>query len=132
MSLAALLLAAWLQTPPPSSIPVIEPVLFYDSGAITHRELNRANLESIVDFALRPEVTAVIIRARTDTVGSADNNLALAQARGQRIADWLVAAGVSRAIIRIDALGETDLVRPTADGVAEPLNRQVWIDIEVR
>lgn len=127
---ALLLAGALLQTPPPPSVTIIEPVLYYETGSITPREGNRRNLESIVDYALRPDVTAVIIKAHTDTLGTAEANLALARARGQVVADRLVAEGVPPAIIRIDARGETQLARPTADGVAEPLNRRVWVDFE--
>lgn len=133
MTQVALLLAgALLQTPPPPSITIIEPILYYDSGAITPRELNRRNLESIVEYALRPDVTAVIIKAHTDTVGTEEANLDLSRARGQAVADRLVAEGVPPSIIRIDARGETQLARPTADEVAEPLNRRVWVDFESR
>jgi outer membrane protein OmpA-like peptidoglycan-associated protein len=127
---ALLLAGALLQTPPPPSVTIIEPVLYDETGSITPRESNRRNLESIVDCALRPDVTAVIIKAHTDTVGTAGANLALARARGQAVADRLVAEGVPPAIIRIDARGETQLARPTADGVAEPLNRRVWVDVQ--
>ncbi|MBU1386074.1 MAG: OmpA family protein [Alphaproteobacteria bacterium] len=129
MTPVALLLAgALLQTPPPS-MTIIEPILYFDSGSTTPRPLNRRNFEVIVEYALRPDVSEVIIQAHTDTVGSVDANLALARARGQVIADRLAAEGVPPAIIRIEALGENRPARPTADGVAEPLNRYVWVDI---
>ncbi|MBG7613678.1 cell envelope biogenesis protein OmpA, partial [Brevundimonas sp. BAL450] len=37
--------------------------------------------------------------------------------------------GVSGGVVQLDARGETDLARPTADGVREPLNRRATIDI---
>lgn len=132
IQVALLLAGALLQTPPPPSITTIEPILYFESGSTTWRELNRRNLESIVEHALRPDVTAVIIKAHTDTVGTEAANLALSRARGQAVADRLVAEGVPPATIRIDARGETQLARPTADGVAEPLNRRVWVDFESR
>ena len=128
--LALLIAGALLQTPPPPSATVVEPILYYETGSATPREGNRRNLESIIEYALRPDVTAVIIRAHTDSVGPAEANRALAQARGQSVADRLVAEGVSPAIVRIDARGETQPARPTADGVAEPINRRVWVDFE--
>lgn len=125
-AIALLLAGALIQTPPP--VRIIEPILYYEAGSITPRPANQRNLDIIIDHALRPGVTEVIIIAHTDTVGSAEANLALSEARGRALADRLVAEGVPPALIRIDARGETQLARPTADEVPEPLNRRVWVD----
>lgn len=127
-SLALLVAGALVQTPP-SVPPIIEPVLFYASGSTRPLDQNRRNLETILHFAHKPEVTAVIIKAYTDTVGSAEANLALAQRRGQVLADLLIADGVSPAIIRIEARGESDQARPTGDEVDEPVNRRIWVTL---
>ena len=130
-SFALLVAGALIQTPPPVPV-IIEPVLYYASGSTAPLELNRPNLESILTYAHKPEVTAVIIKAHTDTVGSADANLILAERRGQALANLLIADGVSPSIIRIEARGEEHLARPTVDNVAEPLNRRVWVDYRYR
>jgi OOP family OmpA-OmpF porin len=125
----ALIIAAVLQTPPPPAVPrIYEPVLYYASGSATPAALNTPNLEGIHRFARRPDITAVIIKAHTDTVGSAEDNVALSQRRARWVADRLIADGVSASIIRIEARGESQLARPTADEVDEPLNRRVWVD----
>ena len=128
-----MIVAAALQTlPPPPAPPIIEPVLYYASGATAPRDLNRPNLESILTFARRSDVTAIIIKAHTDTVGSAEDNLTLSQRRGRWVADRLIADGVSPSIIRIEARGESQLARPTADGIDEPMNRRVWVDFNMQ
>ena len=45
------------------------------------------------------------------------------------VADALVAQGVNGGVIALDGKGETNLAKPTADGVREPLNRRATIDI---
>ncbi|HEV7227564.1 MAG TPA: cell envelope biogenesis protein OmpA, partial [Brevundimonas sp.] len=49
--------------------------------------------------------------------------------RARTVADALVARGVNSGVLRVDARGERDLARATADGVREPLNRRATIDI---
>ena len=73
--------------------------------------------------------TRVLIVGHTDTSGSAQYNVGLSQRRSRTVADALVAQGVSGGVIQLDARGETELARPTADGVREPLNRRATIDI---
>ena len=65
----------------------------------------------------------------TDRVGSPAANRRLAARRAASVADFLVASGVPRELIEIDDRGETDLPVATADGVPEPLNRSVRIDL---
>lgn len=129
----ALIIAAALQTPPPPVVPTIyEPVLYYTSGSIEPLTLNTPNLAAIHRFAGRRDVTAIVIRAHTDTVGSAEANIALSQRRGRWLADRLIADGVSPSIIRIDARGESHQARPTADEIDEQINRRIWVDFNVQ
>ena len=48
------------------------------------------------------------------------------------VRDALVARGISAASIQTQAHGETDLARPTRDGVREPLNRRTAVTISFR
>lgn len=122
---AALLVS---QVPPPAIDPIVEPIIYYDSGEFRPPNANRENLEVIRRFSMRPDVTAIIIKAHTDTVGSTEANRALSQLRATAIAEILEGDGVDSSKITIEALGETQLARSTADGVDEPLNRRVWVD----
>lgn len=125
--------AVALQAPPVPVVPAIyEPVLYYPSGSAVPLALNAPNLESIRQYAHRADITAVVIKAHADTVGSDAANVALSQRRGQWVADRLIADGVSPSIIRIEARGESQLARPTADGIDEPLNRRVWVDFSLQ
>ena len=127
----AIVIAALAQIPPPRvpKPPHIEPILYYDSGALRYRPQNQPNLDATLNYIRTGVPTRVLITSRTDTVGSAAANLALSRRRAQIIADILVREGVDPAIIQINAVGESALARPTDDGVDEPLNRLIWIAV---
>lgn len=130
LGLATLMLVL-AQTPPPRipKPPHIEPILYYDSGALQHRPENQPNLDAALAYLRTGHPTRVLITSRTDTVGTAADNLALSRRRAEIIADYLIREGVDPAIIQIDAVGESALARPTGDEVDEPLNRLIWIAV---
>lgn len=65
----------------------------------------------------------------TDRVGSPTRNRALAETRARAVADFLVSAGLPASGIEVVGMGEAELPVATADGVAEPLNRCVTIEV---
>jgi outer membrane protein OmpA-like peptidoglycan-associated protein len=71
----------------------------------------------------------VLVVGHTDTSGSTEYNQGLSERRSSVVRDALVARGVPASIISTDARGESDLARPTADGVREPLNRRTAVTI---
>lgn len=75
-------------------------------------------------------VTRVRIVGHTDAVGSAHANLALSEARALAVRDALTARGLDAALAEIEAAGETQPLRHTRDGAAEPINRAVEITFE--
>lgn len=91
---------------------------------------------AILDEAVRQSrrnacnVSRVSIVGHTDTVGSARDNQALSQRRADAVRDALVARGMPAELVIAEGAGEGALLRPTADNVAEALNRYVTITIE--
>jgi hypothetical protein len=75
----------------------------------------------------RTGAAQIEVSGHTDTVGSAESNLALSQRRAQAVADELIRLGVPATEIVTVGRGEEDLLVPTADGVNEPRNRRVEI-----
>lgn len=67
------------------------------------------------------------LRGHSDTVGSRSDNLRLARRRATTVRDELVARGVPAHVFVVSAAGEDDLIVPTADETAEPLNRFVGV-----
>jgi outer membrane protein OmpA-like peptidoglycan-associated protein len=68
----------------------------------------------------------------TDTSGSTQYNQGLSERRASVVRDALVARGIGAGSITTQAHGETDLARPTRDGVREPLNRRTAVTISFR
>jgi OmpA-OmpF porin, OOP family len=73
--------------------------------------------------------SAIIAVGHTDTVGSAEYNMGLSQRRADSVASALVKNGIPAGAITTEARGETDPLVPTGDGVAEPQNRRVEINV---
>ena len=71
----------------------------------------------------------ILLAAGADRVGSAGSNLLLSRRRGEVVKDALVRRGVPGRLISIEAHGESEPFSPTADGIAEPLNRRVWLTL---
>jgi outer membrane protein OmpA-like peptidoglycan-associated protein len=94
--------------------------------------LNQAAMETIdaaVAHAHDCNITGVDVVGHTDTSGSAQYNMGLSERRASVVRDALVSRGVPAASIRTEARGETDLAKPTPNGVREPLNRRSTITI---
>lgn len=72
-------------------------------------------------------VTRIEVAGHADRSGPDAYNMALSQRRGEAVAADLVARGVSRSAITVQAFGESRPLVATADGVREPQNRRVEI-----
>jgi len=97
--------------------------------------LNQAALETIdaaVARARQCNVGSVMVIGHTDTSGSPTYNQGLSERRASVVRDALVARGVAGAAITTQARGESELARPTRDGVREPLNRRTAVTIRFR
>ena len=72
----------------------------------------------------------VTATGHTDKSGPEAYNMALSLRRANAVKDALVRDGVPATAISVVGKGETDLLVPTGDGVREPQNRRVVIDIQ--
>lgn len=100
-----------------------------DSDAIRAPEVPKleASLKAILASATNHKELGSIglyVAGHTDTVGSADHNLALSRRRAKAIATWFRAHGL-RIPIAFEGFGEHTPLVKTADEVAEPRNRRV-------
>lgn len=77
----------------------------------------------------RPGVTRYCVGGHSDTEPDERAAMAVSQARADNVRLELVRQGVRWEDIEVRAYGETQLARPTPDGVAEPLNRRVFVDV---
>lgn len=74
--------------------------------------------------ALEGDVQSVTVAGNTDSAGSAAYNNALSARRASVVKDALVANGIDASAISVEALGESNPAKATADGAREPLNRR--------
>lgn len=71
----------------------------------------------------------IVLGGHTDTSGQAGYNDGLSLRRAEAVKATMVELGALPDAIRLIAYGETQLAVPTADGVREPLNRRVEIQL---
>ncbi len=76
------------------------------------------------------EVDEVRVTGHADRSGPEKYNQTLSQARADNVAGALTAEGVEQELLRIFAVGESNLAVPTDDGVRAVLNRRVVIELE--
>jgi outer membrane protein OmpA-like peptidoglycan-associated protein len=92
----------------------------------------RDNLDSALRRASGCAVRNVTLIGHTDTAHSAAYSRALSGRMAAAVSYYLVYRGMDAALIGATGRGETDLARPTADDVREPLNRRVEVTFTFR
>jgi len=80
------------------------------------------------DIKKRP-VYEIEVVGHTDTLGDFRTNQALSLAGSAAIRDRLVRDGIASGAISIAGRGKRDLIVPTGDRIAEPLNRCVVVTV---
>jgi outer membrane protein OmpA-like peptidoglycan-associated protein len=85
-------------------------------------------LEALEAIALRSS-THVTVIGYSDSVGSVQYNDKLSARRARAVVDAMVARGVDSKIIEVTNHGKANPLIPTPDGVPEPRNRRVKINI---
>ena len=77
--------------------------------------------------AARAQPARIELAGHADRTGTPQYNQALSRRRAETVAEELIRRGIARQDISITALGETQPLVATADGVREPQNRRVEI-----
>lgn len=109
----------------------IEPlVVYFDYDKSNLTDAARTLIAARADEAISADVAGVNVEGNTDTSGSSAYNQALSARRAKVVSDALVANGIDSSIITMEALGESNPAKPTADGVKEPLNRRTEVTFE--
>lgn len=108
--------------------PIYLPVYFYfDSDILTEESLEDAR--RLYEAVLERAAPEVIVTGHTDTSGSAAFNQALGQRRAEAVREDLIEIGVDPQTITTRSLGESQPAIETGDGVREPKNRRVEINV---
>jgi len=101
----------------------------FSTGSATVRDEFRRVLNSVATVLDRFDQTYIYVDGHTDTVGSREYNYDLSESRAEAVAEMLVRRSVIPGRLIVRGFGETDLEVQTGDGVDEPLNRRVELQI---
>lgn len=104
---------------------------YFPLGSAVVSEDQKVDLEYLT-VGYEPGNSVFRLEGHADTLGSSEANLRLAARRNDAVARELVRLGVRWDDIEQISVGEAHLARPTADNVAEPLNRRVSIRVVLR
>ena len=127
------LAAVPVAAPAPTAAPAAEQFLVFfefDSSKLTPDAIDI--LRSVADAAKNQSGSSIMLTGYADRAGSDAYNLALSGRRAESVKSELVSMGLSSGAIRTEAKGEADPLVPTADGVAEPQNRRVEIELSLQ
>ena len=100
--------------------------IHFDSGSTHPTYIGKRKIEHVLKDlkTLNPKQLRIV--GFTDRTGSDAANQAISEARAENVADLLQEHGLDIPVV-IDPRGESNLLYPTPDGEAEPLNRCVGI-----
>lgn len=102
-------------------------MIFFDWGKADLSGDAKSTLDRVAaDFEASGR-RVITLRSHSDRSGSAATNLRMSRIRAVAAAEYLRAKGVAGDSIRIVALGESDLLIETQDGVREIQNRRIEV-----
>lgn len=103
--------------------------VYFDSSSAALNPRGHLVVENAARIAKNAGPTRVTVIGRTDRVGSAPDNLALAHQRANVVRDALIAAGVPSDQIDTSWTGEANQAVSTANDAAEARNRVVDVTV---
>lgn len=128
--------AAPMTTPPPAPQPTMARdflVFFeFDQDELTPeaRQVLEEAASCIRDACAANQVTQISVTGHADRAGPPEYNEQLSERRAQSVQQALADLGVPADAITVSAVGETEPLVQTGDGVAEPQNRRVQINVQ--
>lgn len=110
-------------------LPPLRFTLYFVEGRDEFTEDSRRLIDGVLaEIAARP-VPDVVVIGHTDTLGSDAANDPLSRQRAEVVRAALLARGIAPQQVLAIGRGKRELLVPTADGVAEPRNRRVEIQV---
>jgi len=103
--------------------------LYFVSGTDELTPQSKVELGKAMAELKRRAVPDIVVIGHTDTVGELEYNDRLSRARAERVREALIAQGLSAQRIWAAGRGEREPLVKTADGVSEPRNRRVEVNV---
>lgn len=104
-------------------------IVLFDFDSTNYAPGNGTIVREALDAALASPSSNLRITGHADRSGPVDYNQTLSERRANRVIEELVGGGVEPTRITGEAVGETQPLIPTADGVREEGNRAVVINL---
>lgn len=103
--------------------------LYFDMGTDTLTADSRAELGRMLEELRRRTAPDIVVIGHTDRVGAEESNDELSLQRAERVRADLISQGIPADRVRAAGRGEREPVVQTEDGVDEPRNRRVEINV---
>jgi outer membrane protein OmpA-like peptidoglycan-associated protein len=104
-------------------------LLYFITGTDQLTEESRGELDRMLEELRRRPAPDILVIGHTDRVGSEPDNDRLSLQRAERVRASFLAQGIAPERIQASGRGEREPIVQTADGVDEPKNRRVEINV---
>lgn len=104
-------------------------LLYFITGTDTLTDESKVELARMLEELRRRNAPDIVVIGHTDTQGDPEGNDQLSLQRAERVKVDLLSLGIAPERIRATGRGERELLVPTDDGVDEPRNRRVEINV---
>jgi outer membrane protein OmpA-like peptidoglycan-associated protein len=104
-------------------------LLYFVTGTDELTEESKAEVQRLLDELRRRPLPDIQVIGHTDRVGADAENDALSLQRAEKLRTEMLGLGIPEARIRAAGRGEREPLVPTEDGVDEPRNRRVEINV---
>jgi outer membrane protein OmpA-like peptidoglycan-associated protein len=101
--------------------------IYFSNSTAEPSAASAGTIANIVAEIKKRDSRDVNLNGHTDTVGTSQGNMKLSLDRAESVRAMLIEQGVDGDHISVTYFGESDLAKPTADNVGEPLNRRVEV-----
>jgi outer membrane protein OmpA-like peptidoglycan-associated protein len=110
-------------------LPATQFTLYFVEGKDEFTDESKRTLDGVLAAIASRPVPDLVVIGHTDTVGSDAFNDTLSRQRAEVVRTSLLARGIAADRIAVVGRGKREPIVPTADGVAEPRNRRVEIQV---
>jgi len=104
-------------------------LLYFVTGTDELTEHSKGEMQRVLDELRRRPLPDIQVIGHTDSVGADTENDSLSLQRAEKLRAEMLSLGIPAARIRAAGRGEREPLVPTADGVDEPRNRRVEINV---
>ncbi len=104
-------------------------LLYFETGGAALMAVSQADLPRIRDDIKGRPAPDISVIGHTDTAGDAEANYRLGLKRAQQVVELIGKTNLSPERVTVDSHGERNLLVKTADGIDEPRNRRVEVNV---